>query len=172
MSDLPDWSTPPQMIGGYVAGPVPIARSGSIVVAARQVLAFPTGVEVEIEAHARGPHAGPAPDPAAVFGHPPLQFHVRFADGREATQDDETGLRSGLGPMLVLTGCQTSSGGPGGREDVRQTLWIWPLPSPGPVAVTCSWPDRGLHGAGLVLDGDAIAAAARLAQPFWPEPGS
>ena len=170
--DLPEWFMPPPMIGGYVTGPVVITRSGSLVIAARQVLAFPAGVEVEVEAHARGSRAGTATAPADLPGHPPLEFHVRFADGREAAQDDETGLHSGRGPMLVVTGSQISSGGPDDPEDVRLTLWIWPLPPPGPVTVTCSWPSRGLHDARLVLDGDAIQAAARRAQPFWPEPGS
>jgi len=160
------------MIGGYVTGPVVITHSGSLVIAARQVLAFLAGAEVEVEAHARGSRAGTAPVPADLPGHPPLRFHVQFADGREAAQDDETGLHSGRGPMLVVTGSQISSGGPDDPEDVRLSLWIWPLPPPGPVTVTCSWPSRGLHDARLVLDGDAIQAAARRAQPFWPEPGS
>jgi len=160
------------MIGGYVTGPVPVARSSSLVIVARQVLAFPAGIEVEVEAHARGSLAGTAPVPADLAGHQPLQLHVRFADGREAAQDDEAGLRSGRGPMLVISGSQHSHGGPGAPEDVRLTVWIWPLPPPGPVAVTCSWPSRGLHHAGLVLDGDAIQDAAHRAQPFWSGPGS
>jgi hypothetical protein len=86
---------PPPMIGGYVTGPVPITRSGSLVIVARQVLAFPAGVEVEVEAHARGSRAGTAPVPADLPGHPPLKLHVRFADGREAAQDDETGCTAG-----------------------------------------------------------------------------
>ena len=127
------------MIGGYVTGPVVLTCSGSLVIAARQVLAFPAGIEVEVEAHARGSRAGTATVAADLPGHPPLEFHVRFADG---------------------------------REDVRLTVWIWPLPPPGPVTVTCSWPSRGLRDARLVLGGDAIQTAARRAQPFWPEPGS
>ena len=170
--DLPEWFMPPRMVGGGVTGPVPIARSGSLVVVARQVLAFPAGVEVGVEAHARGPRAATARVPADLPGHPPLQFHVRFADGREAAQDDETGLHSGRGPMLMVTGFQDSSGGLDDPEDIRLTLWIWPLPPPGPVTVTCSWPSRGLHDARLVLDGDVIQSAAGQAQPFWPEPSS
>ena len=53
--DLPEWCVPPEMIGGYVTGPVVIARSERLVVAARQVLAFPVGVEVNVEAHAGDP---------------------------------------------------------------------------------------------------------------------
>jgi hypothetical protein len=167
---LPDWLMPPRMIGGHVTGPVLIGRSGGLVVAVRQVLAFPAGVEVEVEAHARrSPGAGTAPVAADLPGHPPLRFWVRFADGREAAQDDEAGLRSGRGPMLTISGSEVSSGGPDEREDVRLTLWIWPLPPPGPVTVTCSWPGRGLDDARLVLDGDQIRAAASRAQPFWPQ---
>jgi hypothetical protein len=161
---------PPQMIGGYVTGPVLIGRSAGLVIAARQVLAFPAGVEIEVEAHAHGSPGRAAPVTADLAGHPPVRFHVRFADGREAAQDDEAGLRSGRGPMLLASRIESSSGGSDGREDARLTLWIWPLPPPGPVTVTCSWPGRGLHNARLVLDGDAIRAAASQAQPFWPEP--
>jgi hypothetical protein len=167
---LPDWVMPPRMIGGHVTGPVLIRRSGGLVVAVRQVLAFPAGMEVEVEAHARGSAGGgTASAPAGLPGHPPLRFRVRFADGREAAQDDEAGLRSGRGPMLTVCGSETSSGGPDDREDIRLTLWIWPLPPPGPVTVTCSWPERGLDDATLALDGDQLQAAASRAQPFWPE---
>jgi hypothetical protein len=162
---------PPQMIGGHVTGPVLIGRSAGLVVAVRQVLAFPAGVEIEVEAHAHGSPGGTAPVTADLAGHPPMRFRVRFADGREAAQDDEAGLRSGRGPMLLATRVESSSGGPDDREDVRMALWIWPLPPPGPVTVTCSWPGRGLHDARLALDGDAIQAAASQAQPFWPESG-
>ena len=166
---LPDWLMPPRMIGGHVTGPVVIERSGALVVAVRQVLAYPAGVEVGVGAHARGSAGGTAPDAADLPGEPPLRFRVRFADGHEAAQDNEAGLRGGRGPMLTVCGSQASSGDPGNREDVRLALWIWPLPPPGPVTVRCSWPGRGLDDAGLVLDGNQIRSAAGRAQPFWPE---
>jgi hypothetical protein len=155
---------PPPMIGGHVTGPVLISRWDRWVVAVRHVVAFPAGVEVEVEAHGRG--MGPGPEDATGF--PELRFRVGFADGREAAQDDDAGLRSGVGPMLVVTGSEGSSGGPDDGEHVRLSLWLWPLPPPGPVTVWCSWPGRGLQDAGIVLDGDAIRAAASQAQPFWP----
>jgi hypothetical protein len=155
---------PPPMIGGHVTGPVLISRSDRLVVALRHVVAFPVGVEVEVEAHSR--RTGPGPDDAAGF--PGLRFRVCLADGREVAQDDEAGLRSGAGPMLVVTGSEGSSGGPDDDEHVRLSLWLWPLPPPGPVTLTCSWPDHGLQDAGIVLDGDAIRAAASQARPFWP----
>jgi hypothetical protein len=163
---LPEWFMPPLMIGGHVTGPLLITRSGRFVVAVRHVVAFPAGVEVEAEAHSRGT----APGPDDVSGLPELRFRILLADGREAAQDDEAGLWSGAGPMLKVTGFEGSSGGPGGDEHVRMSLWLWPLPPPGPVTVTCSWPGRGLQDASIVLDGDAIRAAASQALPFWTSP--
>lgn len=157
---------PPPMIGGHVPGPVLIARSDRFVVAIRHVLAFPAGVEVEVEAHGRGAPQGSED----LTSYPQLRFRLSLADGREAAQDDEAGLRNGLGPMLSVTGSERNSGGPNDDEHIRMSLWIWPLPPPGPVTVMCSWPDRGLQDAELVLDGDAIRAAASQAVPFWPAP--
>ena len=155
---------PPPMIGGHVTGPVLIWQSDRLVVAVRHVVAFPAGVEVEVEAHSRG--TGPGPGDATGFQG--LRFRVGVAGGREAAQDDEAGLRSGTGPVLIVTGSEGSAGGPDDDAHVRMSLWIWPLPPPGPVTVRCSWPVRGLQDAGIVLDGDAIRAAASQARPFWP----
>lgn len=169
--DLPDWHMPPLMIGGYVTGPVLIERSGGCVVAVRQVLAYPVGVEIEVEAHARGASPGgelPA-DPMIFSGYSDLSFRVEFDDGTGVLQDDDAGLRTGRGPTLVVSRSESSSGGPDGHEDVRLSLWLWPLPPPGTFTLACSWPSRGVQGAGLVLDADAIRAAARGAQAFWPE---
>jgi hypothetical protein len=161
---------PPQMIGGHVSGPMLVSRSEALFVAVRQILAYPIGFEVEIEAHARGAApGGPPPDPSVFTGHSELRFRLRLADGRDVLLDDETGLHSGRGPMMVLGDSSTSSGGPNDSESVRLTLWVWTLPPPGLLTLECSWPRRGLHDAGLVLDADAIRAAAALAQPYWPE---
>jgi hypothetical protein len=65
---LPEWYMPPPMIGGHVTGPVLISRSDRLVVAVRHVVAFPAGVEVEVEAHSR--RTGPGPDDQVVIhGH-------------------------------------------------------------------------------------------------------
>ena len=63
---------PAPMIGGHVTGPVLIARSDRLVVAVRHVVAFPAGVEVEVEAHSR--RRGPGSDDATGF--PGLRFRV------------------------------------------------------------------------------------------------
>ena len=175
------WHRPPRMIGGHAAGAVVIASSDAYVVAVRQVLAYPVGVEFDVEAHARrlklhGAQSDSDPvdpfDPIDPDGPARPRFCVRFGDGPEAAQDDEAGLRSGRGPMMVMSGCESSYGGPDDPVDMRLTLWITPLPPSAPITVTCTWPAQGLRGAAIVLDGDVIHTAAESAQPFWQPSGS
>jgi hypothetical protein len=138
---LPEWVAPPRMIGGYVAGPLFIERSENVVVVVRQVLAYPNGFEIDVEGHARGPYSADAPPEAAAPGRrrrDSLCFRLRLADGTEVIQDDEAGLRSGQGPMLVVSRGERSSGSRDNHEDVRMSLWIWTLPPPGPLTVACS----------------------------------
>lgn len=158
------------MTGGHVAGPAVIGRTDGLVVLARQVLAYPTGLEIEVEAHARGafpPDGGPGSGHNGLTEPPQPTFRLRFGDGGVVVQDDEAGLRDGRGPMMVVSGYQGAWGGPDGGEDLRMTLWTWPLPPPGPLALSCTWPERGLRDATWVLDGAAVRAAALLARPFW-----
>lgn len=72
----------------------------------------------------------------------------------------------------MVNGSESSYGGPEGKENAHLTLWVWPLPPSGPVELTCSWPSYGLRDKRLILDGDAIRAAALEAKPFWPASGS
>ncbi|MCM1972203.1 hypothetical protein ABT024_23695 [Streptomyces sp. NPDC002812] len=168
--DVPEWHAPPRMIGGHVAGPAVIGRTDGLVVLARQVLAYPAGIEIEVEAHARGassPPGGPAAGPDGFTEPAQPTFRLRLGDGRVVVQDDEAGLRDGRGPVMVVSGYQAARGGPEDGEDVRLTLWTWPLPPPGPLALSCAWPERGLRDATWILDGAAVREAALLARPFW-----
>ncbi|HEY4019574.1 MAG TPA: hypothetical protein VGM75_12850 [Pseudonocardiaceae bacterium] len=163
------WTAPPRMIGGHATGALVIARSDGLVVALRQILAYPTGFEIEIEAHARGASpGGPPPDPSEVHTHGQPDFRLRLADGTDVREGDKIGFRGGHGPMLVLSSAGSSWGSdPTGREDFRLTLWAWPLPPPGPLTLISTWPRRGLDETYLALDGEAIRAAALRAEPFW-----
>ncbi|MFF3209047.1 hypothetical protein ACFYYB_00160 [Streptomyces sp. NPDC002886] len=153
-----------------------IGRTDGVVVVARHVLAYPAGLEIEVEAHARG--ASSPSDPSSAPGGPvsdPMDlpeparpaFRLRLGDGGVVEQDDETGPRRGRGPAMVVSGYEAAWGGPEGGADLRMTLWAWPLPPPGPLTVSCAWPERGLRDAALVLDGAAVRAAALRARPFW-----
>ncbi|MFC1438820.1 hypothetical protein ABUW04_11170 [Streptacidiphilus sp. N1-10] len=161
---IPEWSMPPPMVGGHVTGPVVVARSERAILIVRQVLAYSNGLGIEVEAYGRGTYRqeqGRGPD----LDHG-LRFSLLIADGRVARMDDESGLRDGRGPMMTNAGGQ-SGGGYDGSEDVRLSLWVWPLPPPGPVVLTCSWERAGLAEAKLTLDPDAIRTAAAASEPYW-----
>lgn len=154
-----DWSGPPDMVGGHVTGPLFLAREQRLVIAVRQVMAYPNGVEIDVIARAFGP--------AEPDGKQWPEFWVRLADGTEVVQDDEYWLRSGTGPTLMLSNASRSWGDPDNRADLRGSLWLWPLP--GPITLGVRWPVRGLADTSVELDGDAIAAAANRAVPFWSD---
>lgn len=208
---LTDWTRPPRMIAGHVAGPMLVARNDRVVVAVRQVLAYPSGIEITAEAHVLASaqhrptdqpgdhqhsdhqHSDHQPsdhqysdqlsgqtdpddlddpdDPSrngVFWSDRDLRFRVRCADGAEAVQDDDRGLRTGAGPVLTACHAERSSG-PDGRESLGLTLWLWPLPPPGPLMLVAAWPGRGLPEGAVTLDGEAIRAAAAAARPFWTE---
>lgn len=173
--NLPEWYMPPQSIGGHVTGPVLIGRSTGCLVAVRHVLAYPNGVEIEIEAHTRGlapvetPRETDRPHGLHRPHRPQPDFRIRFSDGREADLNEETGLHSGLGPTLMASKSEFSNGGPDNHEHVRTTLWTWPLPPPGPLTLTCAWPERGFPEFNLELSGDEVVVAAERARPYWPD---
>lgn len=97
-----------------------------------------------------------------------LLLGVEFADGRRAAtfvmhgppipgQDE--------GPDSISLTLGSSSGG----EDVYDlSLWLWPLPPPGPVTLVCLWPEFDIAETKVTLDGAAIAAAGAAAVQLWP----
>jgi hypothetical protein len=161
---VPEWTSPPPMVGGHVTGPVVVARSERAILIVRQVLAYANGLTIDVDAYGRGTYRDEqVENPGLDHG---LRFSLLTADGRLARMDDEAGLRDGRGPVMTHHG---GHGGWGfnGNEDVSLRLWVWPLPSPGPVVLTCSWERAGLAEAELRLDADAIQAAAAASEPFW-----
>lgn len=179
----PDWVGPPRVVGGEVGGPLPIARNDQLVVVVRELRAYPTGFEITVEGHLR--FGEPLPrEPLDLSGSEELdltddrdlrrglvygpRFGIRFSDGRSTVQGDASGLR-GDGPLMIVRFSERSRGGPDDGDDVRMSLWIWPLPPPGPVQLTCAWMVDGSERGTLAvdLDGDGIRAAARRVEPYW-----
>jgi hypothetical protein len=137
---------------------------------------YPSGVEVEVEVARR-----PGSPDQDIFGdlYQPidrtgrvrpeiLRIDVVFADGRRASSVAPylDAQRPPDRPVLV-----PSSGG-GSSGTYRQILWLWPLPPPGPLVVSCRWPAVGLESAQLDLDGTVIAAAAARAERLWDAGGA
>jgi hypothetical protein len=162
---------------------LPIARNDHLVVVVRELRAYPTGFEITVEGHLRFGELPPLEtlelssaeeldltddgDLRRDFVYGP-RFGVRFSDGRATVQGDASGVH-GNGPLMIVRFSERSRGGPDDGDDVRMSLWIWPLPPPGPVRLTCTWLVDGSAGGPLEidLDGNGIRAAARRVEPYW-----
>jgi hypothetical protein len=46
--------------------------------------------------------------------------------------------------------------------------WLWPLPPPGPLRISCEWPVADIELTSAELDASAIVAAAERSTPLWP----
>jgi hypothetical protein len=46
-------------------------------------------------------------------------------------------------------------------------FWLWPVPPPGTLRVSCEWPLLGIALATVELDGSALARAAAAATKLW-----
>jgi hypothetical protein len=147
-------------------------RSGDLIVALSQLLAYPTGLEFTLEFRSRQPrdHSMPmVPHFAAAHGQ--FRFGVEFADGRRAIAGAHFApgrdpLASPEGPVLI------SGGGGGGANRWDQRMWLWPLPPEGPLRVAIELPASGVPETVVEVDSAPIRAAAREAEQLWePEVG-
>ncbi len=60
-------------------------------------------------------------------------------------------------------------GGGGTVWETQSEYWAWPLRDGGDVQLVVEWPAYGIPETAVTLDGAAIAAAARRAQPLFPD---
>jgi hypothetical protein len=45
--------------------------------------------------------------------------------------------------------------------------WVWPLPQPGTIRVSCEWPLVGISLSAAELDGAVLVEAATRVLPLW-----
>jgi hypothetical protein len=90
---------------------------------------------------------------------PLLKFGVQFSDGsRVSTLDPRPRFnRDPKGPVLVGAG-----GEPFSSSGIRFYVesWVWPLPSPGPLAFYSEWPDMGISQRREEIDSGPLLALA------------
>jgi len=76
---------------------------------------------------------------------------AQFADGRRSMTSDRNGMPAPNdldGEQAVVLAFGNSSGN---TYDV--TLWMSPLPPPGPVTIVCRWPELDIDETKVTLDG-------------------
>jgi hypothetical protein len=162
---LPGWLAPPENIEPVtVLVDLVLASAGDLTLSIAQLTVFPTGLSFELtgRGYARATHP--------LFDGPPLidgglAFGVLFADGRTAIANLSS-LRKPLLERPDAPVLRTVSGGCGGGE-CRTSLWLWPLPPPGPLEFVCEWALEGIPETGASIDGAQLAAAAARCRELW-----
>ena len=180
---MPPWAGSPHgTLPGVVALELVLARSERAAVCVTRVAAYPTGFEVDLVTMASADsdfdldplmfgrrHGGARIGPRAQeIPEEMLRFGVQFADGSKATNlgprhHGPGGDGPPLGPVLH------QQGGGGGGGNWRQTLWIWPLPPPGPLSFVVEWPAAGVALTRHEIDAQLIRDAALRAQVIFSE---
>jgi hypothetical protein len=115
---------------------------------------------------------------ALFSGHPSdrfpdevLRVSAQFPDGSKAVSPDrkvwsESSPQPPDGPVLVPLRGHVGSAG---RDilELRQSLWIRPLPPPESFDLVVEWPAAGITLTRHTVNGAAIVEAARQATPYW-----
>jgi hypothetical protein len=178
--EQPAWLGPPEDELG-VATPlmVVVGRSEQTAVALTQATSFTTGVTLSFLAQARdldqqaartlfheqhpfGPGEEELPDGFLRLGvELPGGAKASNIAGRHPFGKDEP-----EGPVFIHRG---GGGGHGGRNRVTMNhdYWVWPLPEPGTIRVSCEWPLVGISLSTAEIDGAALVEAATRALPLW-----
>ncbi len=160
------WEGPPlRWLGGVASVGGLLGRSDSAVVRLLPSFAFPEGVLLGVELHARDDEVVlDALSPAGfsrgrVPGHV-CRLGVLLADGGRATS--VAGWAEGEPPAPQLRFVGSS----GGTRSVTAQFWLWPLPPPGPLTLTVQWPDQGIPLTRTQVDGTLLHDAADRAEPL------
>jgi hypothetical protein len=180
---MPPWLAPPGgTVPGVVALELVLARSEAVAVFVSRVDAYPSGFALELMVMSeladdaldpllfgprrlRGLGRGPGSADKSL-PEEKLRFGVQFADGTKATNTQE-GVREPFqepAPPVLHT-----SGGGGGSGRWYQSLWIWPLPPPGPLWLVCEWPSAKIALTRHEIDAQQILDAASRAQVIFSE---
>jgi hypothetical protein len=52
---------------------------------------------------------------------------------------------------------------------MRPGFWIWPVPEPGTIRLSCEWPLVNIPFSGIDLDGEQLRDACGRATKLWTE---
>jgi hypothetical protein len=162
----PSWMPPDDVLPAIVPIGRFLIRAGRVIVALSHLSVYPNGCMLDLRANARGHEAT-----VDVFER--VVFTAQFGAGTIAVMNDKTvpGWQPDGKPSLVLVqygleGDFTVASEDDRRADCTLRLWLHPLPPPEPGTLSIVSPSLG--SASCPLDGQAIAAAAAKARPYWP----
>ena len=187
---VPEWGGPPaDTVAGLAPLSLLLAESEQVTVHLGDARAYPTGATMVLTARLKDPCSstdigsglrddllgrGGGPVPALRGG---LWWGIDFPDGRHA---DARAAR----PETEHPDCARTS--PARAEDaawrpahpvlvpnagvvepagIRVQYWLWPLPPPGPLTITCRWPEQRIDTTTAQLQARYLLDAAARARP-------
>ncbi|HJU36580.1 MAG TPA: hypothetical protein VJ716_04070 [Gaiellaceae bacterium] len=181
----PAWLGPPEgEVGVATSLTVVVGRSEQAAVALAHATSFSTGVTLSFVAQARdlgprtvqtlfqeqhpyGPAAEDLPDGFLRLGvELPGGAKASNIGGRRLFVKDEPDE-----PVFVHRGGGSGSGGRD-RLTMSHDYWVWPLPQPGTIYVSCEWPLVGIPLSTVEVDGAALVEAASRVVHLWPSPSA
>jgi hypothetical protein len=166
----PEWAGPPD---GVLPTTVPVerivARTDAAVVYLGALTAYPTGFQFDVFVLTDG--SDPELDPFD-FGYREtgrrtgeiqpglLRLGFAFADGTKATNTGAYFNRYDESDRAPDAPVMAGGHGGGNEGSWLGTLWVWPLPPPGPLQFVCEWPAAGIPQTRLDLDAGTLLDAA------------
>ena len=176
----PPWVGPPRgALPGVVAAELLLAQTDKVAVYISRLAAYPSGFEFDIVTVATfgeeeadlldpmlfGPHRHRARHAGGDIASEMLRLGVQFANGGKAT--NTSGFYHGENPPAGPVMHGGGGGGGGGRWN--QTMWVWPLPPPGPLAFVCEWPAARIPLSRQELDAQTVLDAASRARVIFSD---
>lgn len=141
-----------------------LIRTQNLVVALSHIAVYRDGCMLIVQLSGKAGGNGIRMHSSDDFDH--LVFAVRFGEGITAVLDGWHHVARNDGPLqLSQRGAET--GASHTRADSTRSLWLHPLPPPRDGTLSILAPDVGPQQT-CPLDGQAIDAAARQAQAYWP----
>jgi hypothetical protein len=161
------WMGPPDgWAGGWVPWHVVLFKTANLHCSLSGGEAYPTGASFSLILRSQ-----PDPDDAGPFdrilsfvlgGAEGPRLGIGFADGRKAVMGGLPRSEEGPeGPVLM------PGGGGGGGDTLHTSLWLSPLPPPGPLDVVVSWETQNIAEQKFEFDGAELVAAAERAEKLW-----
>ena len=163
MSGIPWVRVPEGWIGGEVPWQIPLIRTPNAYGVLRHFEAFAEGLRFSLVTLVRGDRDElTLPRRLSAAG---LSLDVHYSDGRTSKPDPvyaQDRSDDGTDVWLVWLG---GHGDHAGRELWKevQDWWLTPLPPPGPLWWTATWPEVGAQGTSIEVDASGVQDAAQHA---------
>ena len=161
------WTGPPadHIVPALLPWATPLGRSERTIVALRAVEVWPEAMTLRIAVYSRDRMDGaPLVAHRRIPDYNSLLVGVLFPDGGRASSETVSVPSAGEPHEPVL---RVEDGG-GSEFRYEHAVFVWPLPSAGPLKVIVQWLDREIPETHTKLDGGRLRAAALDAGELWP----